>query len=105
MSKNLSGLVTLRIADVDPAELTGICFCAMMAQLLSRKEAGLRHWPIVTLEAESATRFSHGNPVFATDAPRGWARVYGPTGRILGLGEGDVAKQLKPKRIFNLEKG
>ena len=73
--------------------------------LLLPPDAGLRHWPIVTLEAKSATRFSHGNPVHAADAPGGWARVYGPAGVILGLGECDTAKQLKPKRIFNLEKG
>ena len=70
--------------------------------LLLPPEAGLRHWPAVELEATSAQRFSNGNPVRAGAAGSGPARVYGPSGTLLGLGEVDAAKLLKPKRIFNL---
>lgn len=64
-------------------------------------DAGLEAWPVVELDDESATRFTHGNPVDASgeDGP---ARVYGPGGRLLGLGEMVAGKCLKPKRIFHL---
>jgi tRNA pseudouridine55 synthase len=73
--------------------------------LLLPPDAGLARWPMVTLDETSAERFSHGNPVLAPDAPEGPVRVYGASGRILGLGECDASKLLKPKRIFILEKG
>jgi tRNA pseudouridine55 synthase len=70
--------------------------------LLLPPEAGLLHWPALELDAASAQRFSNGNPVCAEISGTGPARVYGPAGKLLGLGELDAAKLLKPKRIFNL---
>ena len=73
--------------------------------LLLPPDAGLADWPVVTLDETSAIRFSHGNPASAVDARPGDYRVYGSDGILLGLGEIDAHKQLKPKRIFNLKKG
>jgi tRNA pseudouridine55 synthase len=70
--------------------------------LLLPPDAGLADWPVVELKDIAAVRFSHGNPV-ESDAPvDGMVRVYGPHGRLLGLGENFAAKLLKPRRIMNL---
>lgn len=73
--------------------------------LLLPVDAGLQDWPAVSLDASSARRFSHGNPVSAEASGPGMARVFDPAGKLLGLGELGEAKRLKPKRIFNLETG
>lgn len=73
--------------------------------LLLPVDAGLPDWPAVSLDAAAARRFSNGNPVFAEAAGSWMVRVFGPAGELLGLGELDGAKRLKPKRIFNLETG
>ena len=73
--------------------------------LLLPPDAGLRDWPVIALDAAAAHRFAHGNPVPAETGEPGMARVRGPAGELLGLGEVDTAKRLKPKRIFNLETG
>jgi tRNA pseudouridine55 synthase len=70
--------------------------------LLLPPDAGLVDWPVVTLDEALAIRFSHGNPVEIPPGNAGMARVYGPAGRLLGLGEADRCNQLKPKRIMNL---
>lgn len=70
--------------------------------LLLAPDAGLPGWPVIELDEAATQRFTHGNPVEAGDVSVGPARVYGPGGQLLGLGETDAAKQLKPKRIFNL---
>jgi len=64
-------------------------------------DAGLVHWPLVTLGKEAAAKFGHGNPVAGVTAPPGPVRVYGPGG-LLGLGEVSVDKLLKAKRLMNL---
>jgi tRNA pseudouridine55 synthase len=70
--------------------------------LLLPPDAGLADWPVVELKDTAAARFSHGNPV-ASEAPgEGMVRVYGPGGRLLGLGERFPEKLLKPRRIMNL---
>lgn len=89
------GMVTL-------AELEDKAAAGAAETLLLPPEAGLLHWPALELDAASAQRFSNGNPVRAETSGAGPARVYGPAGKLLGLGELDTAKLLKPKRIFNL---
>jgi len=66
-------------------------------------DAGLEAWPVIELDEASATRFIHGNPV-DTDSEKGPARVYGPGGLLLGLGEITDESLLKPKRVMNLSK-
>lgn len=70
--------------------------------LLLPPDAGLPTWPMIELNEAATQRFTHGNPVEVSGSSVGLARVYGPAGRLLGLGETDADKQLKPKRIFNL---
>ena len=69
--------------------------------LLLPPDAGLADWPVITLDEASANRFSHGNPVETDELDNGLARVYGPNGQLLGLGEIYSGKLLKPKRIMN----
>ena len=92
------GMVTLD-------ELEEKAEAGIAGSLLLPPEAGLMHWPALQLDAAAALRFSNGNPVQTEAANAGPARVYGPSGTLLGLGEFDAAKFLKPKRIFNLPTG
>jgi hypothetical protein len=58
----------------------------------------------VQLSAPEADRLRHGQTV-TTPAPGcrpGLARVYGPGGVFLGLGEADGQGRLAPRRLFNL---
>ena len=91
--------VELEQANVELEEKAAV---GAAESLLLPPEAGLLHWPALELDAASAQRFSNGNPVCAEISGTGPARVYGPAGKLLGLGELDAAKLLKPKRIFNL---
>ncbi len=70
--------------------------------LLLPPDAGLADWPVIALEEDAANRFSHGNPVVSDESVVGPVRVFGARGKLLGLGELEQDKQLKPKRIFNL---
>ncbi len=67
-------------------------------------DAGVPGLPSVQLSAAEADRLRHGQTV-ATPAPGpdpGLARVYGPEGVFLGLGEADGQGRLAPRRLFNL---
>jgi tRNA pseudouridine55 synthase len=68
--------------------------------LLLPADAGLAHWPVVTLEGEAGSRFSHGNPVPVREENTGNARVYNQQGSLLGLGELRPDGQLHPRRVF-----
>jgi tRNA pseudouridine55 synthase len=70
--------------------------------LLLPPDAGLSDWPVITLDETAATRFSHGNPVETESTENGLARVYGPFGNLLGLGEVEHCNRLKPMRIMNI---
>jgi tRNA pseudouridine55 synthase len=67
--------------------------------LLLPADVALAHWPTVQLDALQESRFMHGQSV-AVEATAGAVRVYGATGRFLGLGECDSGI-LAPKRLFN----
>jgi tRNA pseudouridine55 synthase len=67
--------------------------------LLLGADVALGHWPSVHLDAATESRFTHGQSV-AIDATAGRLKVYGATGRFLGLGEWDEGV-LSPKRLFN----
>jgi tRNA pseudouridine55 synthase len=62
-------------------------------------DVGLSTWSSVTLDAESAVRFTHGNPVIV-DKTGEFLRVFGPDNLILGLGESGSDGTLRPKRVF-----
>jgi len=53
----------------------------------------------VRLDASTAARFGHGQAVTTADAGPGPRRVYGETGRFLGLGEVDASGTMRPLRL------
>jgi tRNA pseudouridine55 synthase len=67
-------------------------------------DAGLPDWPRVDLDSAQHEKFKHGNHFsLLADGPQsGKARVYGPEGNLLGLGEVSVEGILQPARVFNL---
>jgi tRNA pseudouridine55 synthase len=69
---------------------------------LERLLAGL---PRVDLPAALAERFARGQALRLEDAPAGQCRVYGSQGRLLGLGEGLMPGELRPRRLLNHASG
>lgn len=56
--------------------------------------------PQVALDSGDAERFAHGQPVTApADAPSGRLRVYGPAGKLLGVGDCDPDRLVRPRRL------
>ena len=89
-------LRALRRTEVEPFgaadmvsldRLTAMCESGDADDCLLPPDAGLADWPVVTLDAPAATRFSHGNPVPASEMAPGPVRVYSAAGALLGLGE------------------
>lgn len=66
-------------------------------------DAGLLHWPRVTLDAAGANAFRHGNPASPGTGERltegARVRVYGPEGEIIGLGHLSGGR-VQPKKVF-----
>ena len=62
-------------------------------------DALLQNLPMIILDALSAQRFCHGNPI-AASGQEGKCRVY-CNGRLLGLGMGDTAGLLQPRRLVS----
>jgi tRNA pseudouridine55 synthase len=63
-------------------------------------ESGMAAWPEVTVAAAQARRLAFGQSVAGAFAARGEVAVFGPQGRVLGLGEVDIEGRLHPKRMF-----
>jgi tRNA pseudouridine55 synthase len=64
----------------------------------------LAHLTPVTLEPGAAERFAHGRPVTAPAAPpAGLLRVYGPAGRLLGVGDCGADGIMRPRRLVRQE--
>ncbi len=78
-------------------DLAALSEAAREAWLLP-PDALLQSLPAVTLDEQSAARFTHGNPVASVAAP-GKCRVYG-LGRLLGLGEADGQGRVQPRRVI-----
>lgn len=105
-------LKALRRLDVGPFLEKDMITLDDLAALAERDEAdsclqpvdsGLADWPVVTLDAESANRFNHGNPVEVPNHAPALVRVYGPENHLLGLGEVTAGNLLKPKRVMHLQ--
>lgn len=99
-------LTALRRTVVGPLTLIGAATLDELAALdesarplrLQAPDALLQTLPAVRLDADAATRFTHGNPV-ACEASAGRCRVYGDEGRLLGLGDADASGKLHPRRL------
>jgi tRNA pseudouridine55 synthase len=61
--------------------------------------------PRVDLPAALAERFALGQALRMEQAPLGQCSVYGQQGRLLGLGEGRAAGELRPRRLVNHASG
>lgn len=62
----------------------------------------LRHLPAVRLDAVSAGKLRHGQPVAAAVAAHGRVRLYDGEGVFVGLGESDGNGHVRPRRLFVL---
>jgi tRNA pseudouridine55 synthase len=104
---HLRALRRLSVGPFGEADMIGLDDLEALAEAgtpdetLLPPDAGLAHWPVVTLGEEAAVKFGHGNPVAGVAAPPGPVRVYGPGG-LLGLGDVSVDKLLKARRLMNL---
>lgn len=88
-------MVTLEALEEAVAEGDG-------ARHLLPVDAGLTDWPMVRLDKSGAQDFEHGRAVAEPDGLTGWARVYGPRGRLLGLAEATGDGCLQPRRVMHL---
>jgi tRNA pseudouridine55 synthase len=104
-------LKTLRRLDVEPFREQDMISLEMLEkaveephpeEILQAVDAGLVDWPVINLDEQSTERFQHGNPVQTESDQAGLVRVYGATGKLLGIGENNEHKLLKPKRIMHL---
>ena len=75
---------------------------AGMEALMLPLDAGLAHYPRVTLDAEQTRRFCLGQRLRDPDWAQGGVVVYGPEQAIQGLGQVDETGLLAPQRRFNL---
>ena len=64
-------------------------------------EAGMDAWPRVEVEAADAARLGHGQGIQGRPAAAGEVAIFGPDGRVLGLGTADGAGGLRPRRLFS----
>ena len=70
------------------------------ADWLLPADTGLAHIEPVTVDEGARERFTAGQVVPCSDAPKGLVRVYGPTGEFLGIGEVGEPGSVAPKRVF-----
>ncbi|MFK8054451.1 MAG: tRNA pseudouridine(55) synthase TruB [Woeseiaceae bacterium] len=64
-------------------------------------ESGIMSWPEVSLDADRATRFCHGQRVDVMTEVASHVRCYGPKGRFLGSGQVDSDGSLTPIRVMS----
>ncbi len=80
------------------------CRRGQMPGLIAADQA-LRNLPPVTVGGACAERLAHGQAVaLPVPCPAGRVRLYGPSGRFLGLGEA-AGGALRPKRMFLVAEG
>ena len=73
-----------------------------LASHLLPADAGLAHWPVVSLNDKQTLRYRHGNPVQVEQGPTGRVRVLDTDSDLLGLGEIRADGMLHPTRVFQL---
>jgi tRNA pseudouridine55 synthase len=65
-------------------------------------DSALAGFPAVRLDAERSRHFCHGQTVSPENVPEGLARVYGPDGAFLGVGQGRRG-DIKPERLLHAD--
>jgi tRNA pseudouridine55 synthase len=107
-------LVALRRLWVEPfdpeqmvtvEQLAGDAETGKLEQWLLPVDAGLPHWPVVSLETSQLAGFRNGNPMNHPVKIAGLVRVHDPEGRPMGLAECTEDGVLRPKRVFNPDTG
>ncbi len=102
-------LTALRRVTVGPLDVACAQTLDALAILSEERRAGcllvpdhlLQGLPAVRLDESAGRRFVHGNPVTSPEPP-GRYRVYDAAGRLLGVGESDLADgQLWPRRVVS----
>jgi tRNA pseudouridine55 synthase len=105
---HLQALRRLKVEPFHQKDMVSLNELAAMAEVgrlddcLVPPDAGLKAWPVVTLDESGMKRFCHGNPVEQVSGAEGLVRVRGPENKLLGLGEVLPDKRLQPKRLMNL---
>lgn len=64
-------------------------------------EAGMDAWPRAEVDAAGAARLAYGQAAVGVEGAAGEVAVFGPAGRVLGLGTCDGEGGLKPRRMFS----
>ena len=84
--------------DVERLAAAGVD--AVRSALVAMDEA-LPRWQELELSQADADRFGHGQAVATADARPGFAKVYGPLHRFLGIAEANDHGVVEPKRVFH----
>ena len=64
-------------------------------------EAGMDAWPRVEVDAAGAARLAHGQGAEGVAGAAGEVAIFGPEGRVLGLGTADGGGGVRPRRMFS----
>jgi tRNA pseudouridine55 synthase len=107
-------LSALRRTEVHPFSLAEavtletLAECAETGQqaldkLLRPMDQALSHWPVVSLDERTVTLLQQGQQVPTSSGPVGLARIYGPSGSFLGMGE-IAGGLLVPRRLLSNDK-
>ncbi|HEY4530539.1 MAG TPA: tRNA pseudouridine(55) synthase TruB [Luteimonas sp.] len=64
-------------------------------------EAGMDAWPRVEVDPAGAARLAYGQAAAGVEGTPGEVAIFGPDGRVLGLGSCDGAGTVKPRRLFS----
>jgi tRNA pseudouridine55 synthase len=86
-------------------ELSAAAQAGTLESCLIALDRPLSHLPAVTLAARHEGVFLHGGRVLTQPQPAAVARVYGPTGLFLGLGEVLSGGQLRPTLVLSSAEG
>lgn len=98
--ESVGGFRAEDMLDMRDAEETAGGGPEALRERLMPPDAALGGWPSCRLAPPDEARFCNGQAVAAGSAGQGLVRVYGESGRFLGIGEVNGAGEVAPRRIF-----
>ena len=98
--ETVGGFRTEDMLDLAGAERTAANGPEALREQLMPADRAIADWPSCTVAGGDDDRFSGGQTVPCDESGEGLARVYGPAGRFLGIGEFTAEKTVAPRRIF-----